>query len=130
VSLARTWVYCQAVRMSVRARRRRLGLSAEDFGKLVGVTPLTIYHWEHGKSRPRPAQFARLVAVRGIGKRDYHNARLKEFCDRHQIPLADICSRLRDEHFGDELHPNDQGAKIIAEEFREVLPIQSTTLEP
>jgi len=49
---------------------RRLGLSAEDFGKLVGVTPLTIYHWEHGKSRPRPPQFARLVAVRGIGKRE------------------------------------------------------------
>ena len=27
--------------------------------------------------------------------------------------LADICSRLGGEHFGDELHPNAQGAKII-----------------
>ena len=38
------------------------------------------------------------------------------------IPLADICRLLRDEHFGDELHPNDRGAKIIAEAVFQVLP--------
>ena len=53
---------------SVRSQRARLGLSAKDYGKLVGVTPLTILSWEQGRSRPRKAQFARLVAVRGIGK--------------------------------------------------------------
>ena len=55
-------------------------------------------------------------------KRDFHNPRLKSFCDEHGIPLADICSLLRDEHFGDELHPNDRGAKIIAEAVFQVLP--------
>jgi len=55
---------------SVRAQRRRLGLSAADYGRLVGVSALTIYNWESGKSRPRQAQFAGLVAVRGIGKRE------------------------------------------------------------
>lgn len=55
---------------SVRAQRKRLGLSAEDYGKLVGVSGLTIYNWEHGKARPRKAQLAALVAVRGIGKRE------------------------------------------------------------
>jgi DNA-binding transcriptional regulator YiaG len=54
---------------SVRAQRKRLGLSALDYGKLVGVSPLTIYAWEQGKSRPRKSQLAALVAVRGIGKR-------------------------------------------------------------
>jgi lysophospholipase L1-like esterase len=54
-------------------------------------------------------------------KRDYHNTRLKEHCDRRGIPLADICFRLRDEHFADELHPNGAGAKIIAEEVFAVL---------
>jgi lysophospholipase L1-like esterase len=54
-------------------------------------------------------------------KRDYHNARLKEFCDRHGIRLADICSRLGDGHFGDELHPNEAGARIIAEVVFQVL---------
>jgi lysophospholipase L1-like esterase len=53
--------------------------------------------------------------------RDYHNERLKEFCEGHGIPLPDICSRLYNEHFGDELHPNDEGAKIIAEEVYSVL---------
>jgi DNA-binding transcriptional regulator YiaG len=55
---------------SVKAQRNRLKLSAEDYGKLVGVSTLTIYSWEQGKSRPRNAQLARLVAVRGIGKRE------------------------------------------------------------
>lgn len=55
---------------SVKAQRIRLGLSAADYGKLVGVSGLTIYHWEHGKSRPRKAQLSALVAVRGIGKRE------------------------------------------------------------
>jgi DNA-binding transcriptional regulator YiaG len=55
---------------SVKAQRKRLKLSAEDYGKLVGVSTMTIYSWEQGKSRPRNAQLARLVAVRGIGKRE------------------------------------------------------------
>ena len=55
---------------SVKAQRARLGLSAADYARLVGVSPLTIYNWEHGKSRPRQEQFAQLVAVRGIGKRE------------------------------------------------------------
>ena len=61
------------------------------------------------------------VAVELRGKREYHNARLEEFCGEHGIPLADICSRLHDEHFGDELHPNARGARIIAEEVFKVL---------
>lgn len=56
------------------------------------------------------------------GKREYHNSRLKAFCDEHGIPLADICALLRDEHFGDELHPNGSGAKIIAKAVFQVLP--------
>jgi len=55
---------------SVRSQRRRLGLSAADYAKLVGVSPLTIYNWEKGKNRPKAAQLAALVAVRGIGKRE------------------------------------------------------------
>ena len=55
---------------SVKAQRARLKLSAADYGKLVGVSGLTIYSWESGKSRPRPKQFAALVAVRGLGRRE------------------------------------------------------------
>lgn len=62
---------------SVRAQRKRLRLSAQEFARLVGVSPLTVYHWEHGKSRPRKAQFAALVAVRKVGRREAR-ARLDE----------------------------------------------------
>jgi DNA-binding transcriptional regulator YiaG len=55
---------------SVKAQRSRLGLSAADYGKLVGVSGLTIYSWEHSTSHPRKAQLAALIAVRGIGKRE------------------------------------------------------------
>jgi DNA-binding transcriptional regulator YiaG len=54
---------------SVKAQRARTGLSAADYAKLVGVSGLTIYNWERGKSRPRREQLASLVALRGIGKR-------------------------------------------------------------
>jgi hypothetical protein len=36
----------------------------------VGVSPLTIYNWEHNKSRPRAEQFAILVGLRGLGRRE------------------------------------------------------------
>jgi len=55
---------------SVRAQRARLGLSAKDFGRLVGVSALSIYAWESGKSRPRKKQLAALAPVRRLGKRE------------------------------------------------------------
>lgn len=55
---------------SVKAQRKRLKLSAEDFGKLIGVSAQTVYFWEQGKTRPRQAQLAALVKVRGLGKRE------------------------------------------------------------
>jgi DNA-binding transcriptional regulator YiaG len=55
---------------SVKAQRKRLKLSAADFGKLVGVSGLTVYNWEHGKGRPSEENFAALVAVRKLGVRE------------------------------------------------------------
>jgi DNA-binding transcriptional regulator YiaG len=54
----------------LQAQRRRLGLSASDFGKLVGVSSQTIYNWEREEARPRGEQRAKLAVVRGIGKRE------------------------------------------------------------
>ena len=55
---------------SVRGQRKRLRLSAADFGKLVGVSGLTIYSWERGNRRPRKERLAALVAVREMGRRE------------------------------------------------------------
>ena len=54
----------------VKADRKRLGISAKDYAALVGVSPLTIYNWEHGKTKPRAPQQAAWVAIRGLGKRE------------------------------------------------------------
>ena len=54
----------------LRTHRARLGLSAKDYGKLVGVSGLTIYHWEAGKAKPRRRQLPAIAAVRGLGKRE------------------------------------------------------------
>jgi DNA-binding transcriptional regulator YiaG len=54
----------------LKSHRGKLGLSAKDYGRLVGVAGLTVYQWEGGKSRPRKAQLAKLASVRGLGKRE------------------------------------------------------------
>ena len=54
----------------LKSHRAKLGLSAKDYGTLVGVSALTVYSWESGKSKPRKAQVAKLATVRGIGKRE------------------------------------------------------------
>lgn len=50
--------------------RKKLGLSAADMGKLIGVSAQSVYHWETGKSRPRAAQLAAISAVRKLGRRE------------------------------------------------------------
>lgn len=54
----------------VRSHRSRLGISAADFGKLIGVSTNTVYKWEHGGARPREAQLSSLTALRALGKRE------------------------------------------------------------
>ena len=61
----------------LRSQRQRLGLSAADCGKLIGVTDQTIYNWEHEIARPRKEQLARIASLRRMGKREAR-ARLEQ----------------------------------------------------
>jgi lysophospholipase L1-like esterase len=71
------------------------------------------------------AMFPPEVAEELRHKRDYHNERLLGYCREHQIPLVDVRSKLRQDHFADNLHPNEVGAKIIAEEvFRTLVEVR------
>jgi DNA-binding XRE family transcriptional regulator len=54
----------------LKTHRAKLGLSARDYGKLVGVSGLTIYHWESGKAKPRRRQLPAIAAIRKLGKRE------------------------------------------------------------
>ncbi len=57
-------------RRGLETHREKVGLSAADYAKLVGVSAQTIYNWERGKSKPRQEQRASLIAVRDLGKRE------------------------------------------------------------
>jgi DNA-binding transcriptional regulator YiaG len=61
----------------LRSQRKRLGLSATDYGRLVGVATQTIYNWETGVSRPRKQQLPVLASLRSMGKREAQ-ARLEQ----------------------------------------------------
>ena len=52
------------------SQRKRLGLSAADYGKLVGVGAQSVYNWEAELSRPRQQQIQAIASVRSIGKKE------------------------------------------------------------
>ena len=54
----------------LRSHRSRLGLTAGDFGRLVGVSANSVYAWESGTTTPRKAQLAKIAALRTVGKRE------------------------------------------------------------
>lgn len=50
--------------------RKRLGLSASELGTLLSVSALSVYNWEHKKTRPRSNVQGAIAALRSIGKRE------------------------------------------------------------
>lgn len=72
---------------TLKMERERLGLSADNYGKLVGFSGLSIYNWEQEKARPRESSIARLMAIRGIGKREAAR-RLEEISGEPKAPKA------------------------------------------
>jgi len=58
------------VAKGLRSHRERLGLSAGDYGRLVGVSGQSIYNWESEATAPRDAQKTKLATLRGMGARE------------------------------------------------------------
>lgn len=52
------------------ALRSKLGLSAKDMGRLLGVSDQSINKWEGGNVMPRAKQLESIAAIRGIGKKE------------------------------------------------------------
>ena len=55
---------------ALKAHRERLGLSADNYGKLLGASGLSIYNWEQGKTRARKSSVDAWSAIRSIDKRE------------------------------------------------------------
>ena len=49
--------------------RAKLGLSRAEMAALIDVNANSIFLWERGKAKPRAAAKAKIIALRGIGKR-------------------------------------------------------------
>jgi DNA-binding transcriptional regulator YiaG len=63
----------QKLRFSAKglaSQRQRLGLSAEDCGRLLGASGQSIYNWEQGKARPQAKHLPAIAALRTMGKRE------------------------------------------------------------
>ncbi len=63
----------QKLRFSAKglaSQRRRIGLSAEDCGLLLGASGQSIYNWEAGKVHPRAEHIPAVVALRTMGKKE------------------------------------------------------------
>ena len=58
------------VAKGLRSLRKRLALSAAQFGALAGVSAQSVYNWEHESAVPRGPQIAKIAALRGITRRD------------------------------------------------------------
>ncbi len=52
------------------AQRKRLGLSAASVARILGVSALSVYKWESGKTRPRARQLEAISGLRKMGKRE------------------------------------------------------------
>lgn len=62
----------QGLRFSAKglvSHRGRLGLSAHDMGKLLGVSGQTVYNWEQKKAIPRASQLPAIAALRLMSKK-------------------------------------------------------------
>jgi DNA-binding transcriptional regulator YiaG len=67
----------------LRSNRKRLGLSAADYGALIGVTAQTVYNWERERSRPGKHQLAILANLRSMGKTEAQE-RLEQLSENEQ----------------------------------------------
>lgn len=51
------------MRITLKACRTNIGMTAKAMGEIVGVTPDTIYKWERGASAPTAPQMQKLLKL-------------------------------------------------------------------
>ncbi len=49
--------------------RKKLDITANEMGTLLGVTGQSVYKWEKGTAKPRASQMKAIAAVRQMGKK-------------------------------------------------------------
>jgi DNA-binding transcriptional regulator YiaG len=81
----------KAARMSPRLitkLRTRLGLTQTELAALLGVSGSAVTFWEKGRSRPTGQNFAGLVALRKLGRREVRKLLAEKAPKRSTKPKA------------------------------------------
>ena len=99
------------VAKGLKSLRGRLGLSAGELGRLLGVSGQSVYNWENQKAVPRRAQVQALAQLRGLGKREVQ-ARLEPAAGAESAP------RKRGRPAGSGKATKPAGAKRVAKVAR------------
>lgn len=58
------------MKLTLRAARINRGLSQQEVAKLIGITNVTLSHWENCKSYPPIQKFRRLCSLYGCDEQD------------------------------------------------------------
>lgn len=53
-------------KISLEACRVNSSMTQTEWAKAIGVTPMTVYNWEHGKSEPNLNQLRKISELSGI----------------------------------------------------------------
>jgi DNA-binding transcriptional regulator YiaG len=70
IAIAPTNGKVRFVAKGLKSQRARLGLSAADYGRLVGVSSQSVYNWEREHASPRSEQVQMIAELRSMGKRE------------------------------------------------------------
>lgn len=62
--------------------RTKLGLKRTEYARLLGVSALSVAHWEAGKTTPRETQKRLIAQLRDLGKRE-----LEKLCKDKGVKL-------------------------------------------
>ena len=78
---------------ALRSIRKRFALTQQEVARLLEVSPVTITAWETARSRPRNANLARIVTLRGMSQAQVDGALGREQVRR--APKPDQLKKLR-----------------------------------
>jgi DNA-binding transcriptional regulator YiaG len=80
----------------LKSLRKRLSLTQQELAKLLEVSAVTVAAWETGRSRPRKANLAQVVTLRGMGASDVDTALGRQ--EAPEAPKPEQLKKLRS-HF-------------------------------
>lgn len=80
--------------------RKKIGVSQTQYAKLLGVSHLSVNHWESGKTEPREAQKQRIVELRDMGRRELKALIIDHLGEKVAKRLSKIAARPQEEEGG------------------------------